>query len=148
MRKRRILLLGAIYYIFNYFDNVVCELFEEKHKLMLLNIIKEAKKRFKCQIKNVSILDTHFHMIIKPTGKESLSEILKWIKQRFSQKFNRDTGHKGGCWADRFSSRIIEAIQEIISAFLKIAYDAVKWGLAEKPADYWLYKEWENPFNE
>ena len=42
-----------------------------------------AKAKFKMKIKNICILDTHFHMEIQPGEDENLSEIMKYIKQRY-----------------------------------------------------------------
>ena len=53
-------------------------------KKRLLELIHAASKKFKMKIKNICILDTHFHMEIQPDKDENLSEIMKYIKQRFT----------------------------------------------------------------
>jgi hypothetical protein len=33
---------------------------------------------------------------------------LKWLKQTFAQRYNRETGRTGHIWGDRYWSRVLE----------------------------------------
>ncbi|MDR2785273.1 MAG: hypothetical protein LBB83_05105, partial [Treponema sp.] len=37
-----------------------------------------------------------------------LPAIMKWLKQTFAQRYNRETGRTGHIWGDRYWSRILE----------------------------------------
>jgi hypothetical protein len=37
-----------------------------------------------------------------------LPDIMKWMKQTFTQRYNRATGRTGHIWGDRYWSRILE----------------------------------------
>jgi hypothetical protein len=37
-----------------------------------------------------------------------LPEIMKWLKQTFAQRYNRETGRIGHIWGDRYGSEIVE----------------------------------------
>ncbi|MBQ1999335.1 MAG: transposase [Spirochaetales bacterium] len=49
-------------------------------------------------------IDTHFHMEIRPNKNENLSEIMKYIKQKFTQWINRTFNLEESAWKDRFFS--------------------------------------------
>ena len=111
-------------------------------KKYLLALIHAAAEKFKMKIKNICILDTHFHMEIQPGEDENLSEIMKYIKQRFTQWINRTFDSEGSAWKDRFFSRIIEDLTDLVRVFVYIEENAVRAGLAKCAADYPFYQVW------
>ncbi|MDR2786091.1 MAG: hypothetical protein LBB83_09290, partial [Treponema sp.] len=44
---------------------------------------------------------------IKPQDGLELPAIMKWLKQTFAQRYNRETGRTGHIWGDRYWSRIL-----------------------------------------
>ncbi|MDR2785746.1 MAG: hypothetical protein LBB83_07515, partial [Treponema sp.] len=44
---------------------------------------------------------------IKPQDGLELPAIMKWLKQTFAQRYNRETGRIGHIWGDRYWSRIL-----------------------------------------
>ena len=110
---------------------------------MLLNIIKSANKKFDFTIKNICILDTHFHMEIHPNKNENLSEIMKYIKQKFTQWINQTFNLEGSAWKDRFFSRIIEDFTDLVRVFIYIEENPIKAGLAKRSEEYPFYEVWE-----
>ena len=79
MRKPRQLKKNAYYHVSNKFHRFIQIIMNDRIKKYLLTLIHAATKKFKMKIKNVCILDTHFHMEIKPGEDENLSEIMKYI---------------------------------------------------------------------
>jgi hypothetical protein len=45
---------------------------------------------------------------IKPEDGEELPAIMKWMKQVFAQRYNREEGRIGHIWGDRYWSEIVE----------------------------------------
>jgi hypothetical protein len=45
---------------------------------------------------------------IRPEEGLELPEIMKWMKQSFAQRYNREVGRTGHIWGDRYWSRIVE----------------------------------------
>ncbi|MDR2785244.1 MAG: hypothetical protein LBB83_04940, partial [Treponema sp.] len=44
---------------------------------------------------------------IKPEDGLELPAIMKWLKQTFAQRYNREAGWIGHVWGDRYWSRIL-----------------------------------------
>ena len=144
MRKPRQLKKNAYYHVSNKFHRFVQIIMNDKIKKYLLTLIHAATKKFKMKIKNVCILDTHFHMEIKPGEDENLSEIMKYIKQRFTQWVNRTFNSEGSAWKDRFFSRIIEDLMDLVRVFVYIEQNVIRAGLGKRAADYPFYEVWED----
>ena len=143
MRKLRQLKENAFYHISNRFHKLIQIIMNPRIKKMLLDIIKSANKKFDFTIKNICILDTHFHMEIRPNKNENLSEIMKYIKQKFTQWINRTFNLEGSAWKDRFFSRIIEDFTDLVRVFIYIEENPIKAGLAKHSEEYPFYEVWE-----
>ena len=87
MRKPRQLKKNAYYHVSNKFHKLVQIAMNPRIKKRLLELIHAAKAKFKMKIKNICILDTHFHMEIQPGENENLSEIMKYIKYDEHMKY-------------------------------------------------------------
>ena len=68
---------------------------------------------------------------------------MKYIKLRFTQWINRTFDSEGSAWKDRFFSRIIEDLTDLVRVFVYIEQNAVKAGLVKRAADYPFYQVWE-----
>ena len=68
---------------------------------------------------------------------------MKYIKQRFTQWINRTFGSEGSAWKDRFFSRIIEDLTDLVWVFMYIEENPVKAELVKRAADYPFYEVWE-----
>lgn len=140
MRRLRQLKKDGMYYVSSNFHHGILEYIDEGVKNMLLEIIYSAVEKFHITIKNLCVMDTHFHIEIKTIGDTNLSDVMKYIKQRFTQWLNRRIGKKGTAWEDRFFSRIIETIRALIKVFNYIKDDSVKAGIVKRPEDYKYYR--------
>ena len=144
MRKSRQLKKNAFYHVSNKFHKFIQIIMNPRIKKYLLKLIHTAATKFKMKIKNICILDTHFHMEIQPGENENLSEIMKYIKQRFTQWVNRTFDSEGSAWKDRFFCRIIEDFTDLVRVFVYIEENVIRAGLAKRATDYPFYEVWED----
>ena len=66
MRKSRQLKKNAFYHVSNKFHKFIQIIMNPRIKKYLLKLIHTAAAKFKMKIKNICILDTHFHMETSP----------------------------------------------------------------------------------
>ena len=64
-------------------------------------------------------------------------------KQRFTQWINRTFDSEGSAWKDRFFSRIIEDLTDLVRVFVYIEENPVRAGLVKRATDYPFYEVWE-----
>ena len=120
MRLCRMLRDGAEYHVTARINRGEMVLQPEEEKLLMITVIKRAKKRYRFQLKNFCIMNNHLHLLIKPGEKESLSRIMQWILSVFAMAWNRKHNLKGHVWGERFYSRIIEGIVDFLRVFIYI----------------------------
>jgi REP element-mobilizing transposase RayT len=75
---------------------------------LFAEVYGETERRFKFEIRALCLEDDWLSFYIKPADGFELPAIMKWLKQVFAQRYNRQTGRIGHIWGDRYWSRIVE----------------------------------------
>jgi REP element-mobilizing transposase RayT len=108
MRSLRLLQQGALYYVRTRV-NTREPLFRQARALALFDqVFREAGRRFAFAVRGLSLEDDRLTFYVKPADGMKLPEIMKWLKQTFAQRYNRDAGRIGHIWGDRYGSVILE----------------------------------------
>lgn len=131
MRKKRILCEGARYHVSARINNKELFLETPAFKFLMEHVIARAKKKYNFRIENYVIMNNHFHLIIIPREKESLSRIMQWILSVFAMDYNRLTGHSGHVWGERFFSLILQTFMQYIRTSLYIDNNPLVAGLSD-----------------
>ena len=118
MRKPRLLKDGAKYHVMARAQRQEMILESNVLKDIFLEVVNRAKKRYRFHLYNFCIMGNHFHFIIKPAEKESLSRIMQWILSVFAIKYNKIHDYIGHVWYDRFKSVLIGNIRQFVKAFI------------------------------
>ena len=71
-----------------------------------------------------------------PAEKENLSRIMQWILSVFARYYNKIMKLKGHVWYDRFKSKIISGIKQMITAFNYINENPVKAELVREAKEF------------
>ncbi|MDR3356659.1 MAG: transposase [Spirochaetaceae bacterium] len=71
-------------------------------------VFRETAHRFAFAVRGMSLSGDRLAFYIKPADGFELPAIMKWLKQTFAQRYNRDNGRTGHLWGDRYWSRILE----------------------------------------
>jgi REP element-mobilizing transposase RayT len=108
MRKLRLLQQGVWYEIRTQINNRE-PLFRLPEVREIFNrVLHEAELRFVFEIRYLRLKDDWLTFYIKPEDGLELPRIMKWLKQTFAERYNRETGRIGHIWGDRYWSRILE----------------------------------------
>ena len=139
MRKPRILIEGGLYHVVARANRQEFILSSDAIKVLLLNIIRRAKRKYRFKLQNFCIMSNHFHFLIAPEKGENLSKIMQWILSGFAVRLNKRLGWHGHVWYDRFKSKLVEGLGEFLHAFRYIAENPIRAKIARFP--------WEHSFN-
>jgi REP element-mobilizing transposase RayT len=71
-------------------------------------VFREAELRFVFAIRGLRLEDDWLTFYIKPEDGLELPAIMKWLKQTFAARYNREEGRIGHIWGDRYWSGIVE----------------------------------------
>jgi REP element-mobilizing transposase RayT len=69
-------------------------------------ILCETGELFPCEVRHLNIEPDRVSFYIKPDDGLQLPEIMQWIKQTYSVRYNMYDGRTGHIWGDRYASRI------------------------------------------
>jgi hypothetical protein len=85
-------------------------LFQEyqRAKAILLRVLLEAKGLFTFELRGFALEVETLSFYIKPKDGLRLPEIMGWLKQTFTVRFNRHNGRTGHRWGDRYWSCVLE----------------------------------------
>ena len=129
MRKPRVLREGALYHVSARANRKERILAEEGMNDVLLQVIQRARKRYHFRIENFCIMGNHYHLMIRPGPRESLSRIMQWIMSVFAMTYNRIHGYSGHVWGERFFSKIIGEFRDFLETYRYIDRNPVDAGL-------------------
>ncbi|MDR0637675.1 MAG: hypothetical protein LBG27_02020 [Spirochaetaceae bacterium] len=77
-------------------------------KVLLHRVLREAKKRFSFEMRGLKVEGARLTFYIKPNDGLQLPNIMQFLKQTFSIRFNVLTGRSGHVWKNRYESEILE----------------------------------------
>jgi len=120
MRKNRERKLNGTYFVkSNIISEIANQICSQETQYMFMEILEEAMIKFKITIKNFIILKDEFQIVIQTIGKTDISEVMQWIKQIFSIRFNKRFNRIGTVWRSRFKSILLK-VKENVEKFIKI----------------------------
>lgn len=109
MSKRRKCKPNLTYHIYSRCINKENFLNTVNVKDLMINVIKDAQKKYKFNLISYVIMHTHFHFLIKTVvGGANISQIMQFIKSQFARRYNKLMGRTGPFWNERFGDTIIE----------------------------------------
>ena len=117
MRKRRELCEGVHYHVTARANRKEMIFKSDVTKELFLSVMRRAKKKYSFRLENFCIMGNHFHLMIQPGKGVCLSRVMQWIMSVFAMSFNRANGYVGHVWAERFFSRIIRNLRELLHLF-------------------------------
>jgi hypothetical protein len=79
-----------------------------KVRELFFRVFHEAGLRFVFEIRCLRLEGDWLTFYIRPEDGLELPEIMKWMKQTFAQRYNREAGWIGHVWGDRYWSRILK----------------------------------------
>jgi putative transposase len=126
MRKPRQLQDGACYHVTARANRKEMILSTSAVKELFLSVVKRAKNKYDFRLENFCIMGNHFHFVIRPGKRESLSAIMRWILSVFAMAYNKIRGLSGHVWGCRFFSRILANLREYTEVFEYIDNNPVK----------------------
>jgi REP element-mobilizing transposase RayT len=108
MRQLRILRQGVWYSIRSRINNRE-PLFRRSTALGIFSkVFRETEQWFVFTVRGLRLEDDWLTFYIKPENGMELPMIMKWLKQTFAQRYNRQEGRIGHIWGDRYGSEVME----------------------------------------
>jgi REP element-mobilizing transposase RayT len=103
-----------------------------------IEAIKMCQEKYDFELIAAEPVGNHIHLVIRTLlDKETVSQIMQYIKARIAEKYNQSTGTTGAFWNERFRSKVIEEEenpeQYLLWLLWYIGYNPVRKGLSRDP---------------
>lgn len=134
-RNNRIVFEGAIYHITHRGNNKEYILKYSRHKSFLLKQIREYNKKFDFQLLAYTIMDNHYHILIK-TNKDPINKIMFYINNVVGKYLNRELHRTGHVFENRYSCSLVDTDAYLIWLLRYIHRNPVRAHICSNVDDY------------
>lgn len=100
----------------------------DKHKSLLIEIIKDEIKEFHVEIYAYCIMNNHVHIIIK-SELVALSKLFKKINIKYAMRYNKNFDRVGHVFQGRFKSEVILSDVHLLQCIRYVHRNPVKAGM-------------------
>lgn len=135
---RRYYVPNAIVFITQVVEGRIPVFSNETHLELLQSTLRCVKILHPFSMLGYAFLPDHFHLLIKPTGSSTFSQIMHSVKPNFTKAYKQAIGFTGSkkFWQKRFWEHTIRDEADFGRHLDYIHYNPVKHGLVTKPEDW------------
>ena len=119
-----------------------------KDRSRWVELLFEAKKRFRLSILNYVVTSNHIHLIASDNNdKNAIPKAMQYVAGRTGQEYNIRKGRKGAFWQDRYHATAIETGDHLWRCIVYVDLNMVRAGVVDHPSKWrWGgYHEIQNP---
>jgi hypothetical protein len=114
---------------------------------LLCRVFRDAKGNYSFEMRGLKFEGAQLSFYIKPADGKELPDIMQWIKQTFSVRFNVIVGRTGHVWGERYRSEILAGDPPEWAK--EVDWEMVKEkAKTEIPADVTYELSWDSPRDE
>jgi putative transposase len=142
---KRYYIPNAIVFITQVVDRRTPVFRDAQYVELLRTILNNVKEIHPFVTLGYVFLYDHFHLLIRPTGASTFSDILHSLKPNFTKEYKKLIGVDGSMrfWQKSFWDHIIRDEVDFQRHLDYIHYNPVRHGLVEKPED-WLHSSFRH----
>ncbi len=135
-RRARLVVPNIPLHIIQRGNNRQACFFSAEDHIFYLECLLEYSKKTSCLIHGYVLMTNHVHLLLTPREKESASQLMKRLGQRYVQYVNRTYQRSGTLWEGRFRSCIAQEDNYLLHCQRYIELNPVRAGMVEYPEDY------------
>jgi putative transposase len=110
---------------------------DDRDRQELVRAIHRTVKRFGWRCLAVSVLDTHYHMLVT-TPDANLAAGMQYLNGTYAQGFNRRHGRRGHLFRERYRRKRVKTEAHLLLTVRYIARNRVEAGVVRHPrVDAW-----------
>ena len=108
----------------------------EELAALLCDVIRYCRTRYGFLVLSYAVMPDHFHTIIVPRPPDTISQVMRYIKGRFSRLYNAHREVDGAVWQARFHDAAVRSERELWARIEYIEQNPVEAGLADEAKHY------------
>lgn len=113
-----------------------------------IELLLEAKIKFRLSILNFIVTSNHTHLILSSSeNRQAIPKAMQLIAGRTAQAYNRRKKRKGAFWQDRYHATAIESGEHLWRCLVYVDLNMVRAGVVNHPSEWkWSgYHEIQHP---
>jgi REP element-mobilizing transposase RayT len=107
MRAHRVLVAKGWYWVSTDVNNREAVFRSQGTVQMLREVLHDARKIYEFKVSGLRVEDDRVSFYINAVDGFQLPDIMQWIKQTFSVRFNLECGRSGHIWGERYWSVVL-----------------------------------------
>ncbi len=107
-RLARIVVEGYPHHITQRGNNRETVFFDDNDRNKYLELLCKYSKECSCSIHSYCLMSNHSHLLVIPSEKENLSNMMQKLSLRYTQLFNERYKRTGRLWECRFHSCLVD----------------------------------------
>lgn len=136
-RSKRFFMPGYTWHITQRCHNKQFLLKFKRDKKRWLDLLHQAKKRFKLSILNYAVTSNHIHLLLMDTGHNNpIAKAIHLVAGRTAWEYNRRKRRKGAYWEDRYHATAIETEKYLLECMVYMDLNMVRAGVVSHPAEW------------
>ena len=116
-------------------NRAVCFYAEEDYQFYLYHLQRLSEKH-QVKVHAYVLMTNHVHLLMTGKQQDSLSDLMKYLGQRYVQYINKVYKRSGTLWEGRFKSCLIDAEEYLLECQRYIELNPVRADMVEHPADH------------
>lgn len=104
--------------------------------VLYLGLLREHAAETGCAVHAYVLMPNHVHLLVTPPERDSISELLSRVNQRYVQSLNRHHGRCGTAWQGRFHASVVDSRSYFMTCQRYIELNPVRAGLARRAEEY------------
>jgi putative transposase len=105
-------------------------------RILYLALLQEFARKERCNVHAYVLMTNHVHLLATPNDRNSMSEMMRRLGQKYAQHFNRVHKRTGTLWEGRFKSCLVDSQSYLLRCYRYIELNPVRAGMVRRPADY------------
>lgn len=135
-RRARIAVAGIPWHIIQRGNNRSACFYTESDYDYFLRTLAEQAGQWQCAVHAYVLMTNHVHLLLTPRHRDSASNLMRHLGQRYVQYINRTYCRSGTLWEGRFRSCLAQEQRYVLICHRYIELNPVRAGMVADPGDY------------
>ena len=137
-RTARAVVGGMCYHVLNRGNNRATVFHSAADYARFVALMQEAQARVKLDVLGVCLMPNHFHLVVRPTHNDDLSEWMQWMMTCHVRRYHQQYRSSGRVWQGRFKAFPVQDDAHLLTVLRYVERNALSANLVDR-AEAWSW---------
>src|SRR5919108_4755350 len=135
-RPPRLIVPGVAVHLIQRGNNRATCFLSDADYLVYLAYLRQLSEKYECAVHAYCLMTNHVHLLVTPRAAGGCTALMRDLRQRYVQYFNRRHERTGALWEGRFRSCLVESALFVLGCYRYIELNPVRAGIVHHPSGY------------